>query len=320
VAWREALRKADLAERQRAAELRALSDETRVQVEAQEDGWAVEYDRLRDEAIPSQALSRPVERLSNADLFAFRNARLQAGVKPGTINRDLRVLRAALKRVRPDYRFPPGLFFPEDDTRVRWLRTEEEALLFASIRSPFGEMAQLAALTLMRLSEIPLLRRDQVDLAQGVVVLAKAKGGPGVVMLSETARGILGEQLRRHESEWVFPAPHGRPYTRCYVDGVFRKASRAVGLRDFHFHDLRHHGATMALNANYTAPIVIALGRWKSEKMMRRYAAVTDKTLRAAAEAVSGNVQWQQGAKPAPPKVCITPCQDRALVLHKADL
>jgi hypothetical protein len=31
------------------------------------------------------------------------------------------------------------------------------------------------------------------------------------------------------------------------------------------------------------------LGGWKTERMMRRYAAVTDRTLRAAAEAVSGN-------------------------------
>lgn len=44
----------------------------------------------------------------------------------------------------------------------------------------------------------------------------------------------------------------------------------------------------MALNKGYTAPIVMALGGWKTEGMMRRYAAVTDQTLRAAAEAVSG--------------------------------
>ena len=43
----------------------------------------------------------------------------------------------------------------------------------------------------------------------------------------------------------------------------------------------------MALNNGFTAPIVMALGGWKSEAMMRRYAAVTDQTLRAAAEAVS---------------------------------
>ena len=36
------------------------------------------------------------------------------------------------------------------------------------------------------------------------------------------------------------------------------------------------------------APTVMALGGWKTERMMRRYAAVTDQTLRAAAEAVSG--------------------------------
>jgi hypothetical protein len=40
-----------------------------------------------------------------------------------------------------------------------------------------------------------------------------------------------------------------------------------------------------------TAPIVMALGGWKTERMMRRYAAVTDQTLRAAAEAVSGAEQ-----------------------------
>lgn len=59
-------------------------------------------------------------------------------------------------------------------------------------------------------------------------------------------------------------------------------------MTDFHFHDLRHKGAIMALNAGFTAPIVMALGGWKTERMMRRYAAVTDKTLRVAAEAVSG--------------------------------
>jgi len=52
-------------------------------------------------------------------------------------------------------------------------------------------------------------------------------------------------------------------------------------MQDFHFHDLRHHGATVALNVGFPAPIVMALGGWKSERMMRRYAAVTDRTLRA---------------------------------------
>ena len=90
-------------------------------------------------------------------------------------------------------------------------------------------------------------------------------------------------------TEWVFPDAHGRPFRRDRVGKVFRKASRGAGLKDFHFHDLRHHGATMALNRGFSGPIVMALGGWKTERMMRRSAAVTDATLRAAAEAVAGD-------------------------------
>jgi len=35
----------------------------------------------------------------------------------------------------------------------------------------------------------------------------------------------------------------------------------------------------MALNSGFTAPIVMVLGGWRTERMMRRYAAVTDQAL-----------------------------------------
>ncbi len=34
-------------------------------------------------------------------------------------------------------------------------------------------------------------------------------------------------------------------------------------MKGFHFHDLRYHGTTMALNANFSAPIVQLFGGWK---------------------------------------------------------
>jgi integrase len=245
------------------------------------------YDGAGDPGKP-QNDPKAVRKVTQADLFGFRQARLRSGTKASTINRDLRTIRAMLKRARPDFHFPTGAFFPEDETRVRWLRPEEEILVLETMPSPIREMAKLAALTLMRLSEIRLLRRDMVHLEQGVVLLPRAKAGARPVILSEDARKILQRQLEAHDKEWVFPGPDGAPYSRVHVSRVFRKAARAAGLKDFHFHDLRHHGATMALNAGFTAPIVMALGGWKTEKMMRRYAAVTDQTLRAAAEAISG--------------------------------
>jgi integrase len=116
-------------------------------------------------------------------------------------------------------------------------------------------------------------------------------------VLEQRAVAKEREAAALRHSDWVFPSPEGRPYERSYVSKVFMRAARVAGLRDFHFHDLRHHGATMALNKGFTAPIVMALGGWKTERMMRRYAAVTDVTLRAAAEAVSGaEPSWRSPA------------------------
>ena len=54
----------------------------------------------------------------------------------------------------------------------------------------------------------------------------------------------------------------------------------------------------MALNRDFTAPVVMARGGWKTERMMRcYYAAVTDAPLRAAAEAVSGAEEHRVSAR-----------------------
>jgi integrase len=122
-----------------------------------------------------------------------------------------------------------------------------------------------------------------------VILLPRAKAGARPVVLSGAARALLLKQREASTGELVFPGPDGRPWSREQIGKVFRRAARGAGLQDFRFHDLRHHGATMALNRGFTAPIVMALGGWKTERMMRRYAAVTDQTLRAAAEAVAGS-------------------------------
>lgn len=119
-------------------------------------------------AVTPELLDLAVSKVGDKEVFAFRAARVAMKAKPSTINRDLRTLRAMLKKARPDFRFPGGAFFREDETRVRWLRPEEEVLVFATMPSPFQEIAKLAALTLMRLTEIRLLRREQLHLEQGL--------------------------------------------------------------------------------------------------------------------------------------------------------
>lgn len=232
-------------------------------------------------------LERTVGNIADADVFSFRQARARAGTSASTINRDLRSLRAALRRACPGYRFPAGAFSQENDTRVRWLTPDERTLVLETMPSPFREIAKLAVLTLMRQGEIRTLTRNMIDLGQGVVALPRAKAGSRHVTLSEAAKKILQSQLEQHDSPWVFPSPHGRPWARAYISRQFRKSSRAAGLRDFRFHDLRHDGATTLLNAGFTTRVLMDIGGWKREAMVTRYAAVTDQTRRAAVEAIS---------------------------------
>ncbi len=184
-----------------------------------------------------------------ADFYAFRAAREQAGCQASTVNRNISALRTALKAVRPEFKMPTELLRKEAE-RVRMLQPEEE-LLLDTMRPPFRQIAKLAALTLMRLSEIRRLRREQVRLGEGVIQLPQTKTEPRVVILSMAAQEILRDALAASGSEWLFPAPSGAPYTRGAVSRVFKRAARQAGLEDFHFHDLRHHGAMRGLNAGW---------------------------------------------------------------------
>ena len=270
-------------------------------VEAMLDGY-VEMLRLRGKSRETLAATRSTKRalalvlpellrkvvsgVTTEDLHRFRAARERAGCQPSTVNRNLGALRAALKVVRPDFKVPMDLF-REEPERVRMLQPEE-ALILDTMREPIRSIAKLAALTLMRLSEVRLLRREQVRLGEGVVLLPRTKTKPRVVILSAAAQEVLSAALASAPGDWVFPSPEGRPYSRAHVSKVFRRAVRQAGLTDFHFHDLRHHGAMVALNAGLSPSVVMSLGGWSNERTMRRYAQVTDRVLRAAAEVVSG--------------------------------
>jgi integrase len=150
---------------------------------------------------------------------------------------------------------------------------------------PLRQIAELAVLTLMRLSEIRRLRREHVRLADGIVVLAQTKTDPRVVILSGAAREILREELAASASEWVFPGPRtGRPYSREPISRLFRRHARQAVLRDFDFHDLRPSRRDEGPQCGLSAPVGMDLGGWTNHATMRRYAAVTNRTLRAAAE------------------------------------
>src|SRR5262249_47904875 len=156
------------------------------------------------QAVLPGRLDQPVTAFGESEILAFRGARQRRGIKPATTNRDLRVLRALLRKAVPGFRFPEGAFFHEDETRVRYLTPDEERRLFAGCEPLFAMVPGLEPLPLLPLGGIGCLRRDDVPPTQAFFLLPRQKTGARPVVLNQEAQTILREQLASHASEWVF--------------------------------------------------------------------------------------------------------------------
>lgn len=238
-------------------------------------------------------LDGPVGRVTEADLWAYRHAREDAGIKPNTIIRDLRVLRAMLKKARPDLTVPAAVFPPENLTRVRVLQPHDEARVFPLLREPFRTMARLAALTLMRQGDLRTLRVDMVYLEQQLILLPKTKTVPRPVMLSDEATDLLRRQLATLPADavYVFPSRRGVPFTPWWISAQWRRAARAAGLRGFTFHDLKHHGATVLVNNDASDAQLMQAGGWTRPDQIRRYGAAVSGRMRALLNGISRGLQ-----------------------------
>jgi integrase len=244
-------------------------------------------------------LACPIRSVAPGAIFAFRQAREAAGCKPNTIIRDLRVLRAmfnlmARTGVGGGGLITQDMFPPENLTRLRVLQPDDEARVFPLVPEPFRTMARLAALTLMRQAEIRTLERDMIHLEQGLILLPKTKSIPRAVVLGDEAVTLLARQIDRvpADARYVFANPRtGQPYSRVHVTRIWRTAARAAGLRNFTFHDLRHHGTTVAVNEGASDRVIMALGGWKNPKQIERYGFAAGGTLRAMANKIAGGLR-----------------------------
>jgi integrase len=254
-----------------------------------------------------ELLGMPLSVVDARALYRFRDRRERAGIKANTIIRDLRVLRAMLKKARPDFTVPADVFPPENLIRVRMFSPEDEArALSTDGPEPFQTMERLAPLTLIRQGNLRMLRRDQVHLEQALILLPRTKGGPRAVALGDEAVALLRRQLARHPSDWVFPNPRtGQPYSRVHVSRVWRQRLRALGIYQrtggFTWHDLKHHGAMVGLAEGASFPELQAAGGWQSPTMVNRYATASSARLRDLQNRQSARRAAQGAAEPSPP-------------------
>lgn len=126
-----------------------------------------------------------------------------------------------------------------ENKRLRYLTVEEFQQLLDYCAPHLKPIVLVAVHTGMRKGEILKLKWEQVDLRHNFILLDKTKNGESrEIPINGTLIGLLASMPRNLESEYVFVDKDGKPYGD--IKRSFHTALKKVGIRDFHFHDLRH--------------------------------------------------------------------------------
>lgn len=234
-------------------------------------------DTIRLNAIARKPIaSWNLANLSAARIAAFRDERLKE-VSNGTVIRELAYLSSIINHARREW----GINTPNPVQhvrkpvspagRTRKLSADEKSKLLAALQ-PTGRqniwtrsVVVLALETAMRRSEMLGLRWENIDLVRQAAHLPDTKNGtPRTVPLSTAAVELL-QSLPRNISGEVFPIKY---FT---LDAAFKRAVKRAGLKDFHFHDLRHTAITAMAEKLPNLIELSAVTGHKSLSMLKRY-------------------------------------------------
>ena len=225
----------------------------------------------------------------------------EAGWSESTIDRMMRtvrsVLRSCWKRKEIDQPYVPMHGDPEP--QPRFLTPAQFGALCQELPPHLNLAARFAVLTLLRKTSQARLIWDRVDLARRWALIQGERtktGKPFGIPLSEEAVAILRECLRWSPGgDRVFQYD-GKPIGD-FNRGAFQKAARRAGLPHLRWHDLRHTGASWAVQSGVTLQQLMVLGNWKSYRSVLIYAHLAPSDSAVAARMVGTVVAQALGRK-----------------------
>ncbi|MBN2380638.1 site-specific integrase [candidate division WOR-3 bacterium] len=225
-------------------------------------------------------------------------------LEAGTCNRKLALLRHMLhkaidwgylgenpcEKVKP-FKEPPG--------RIRWLSDRERERLLDAVESRSEVLYGIvltALLTGMRKGELQELTWDNVDFEREEITLTRTKNNERrVIPICQELLPVL-QALRDAypHAHHVFSKPDGRPYGNWRK--AFESACREAGVKDFHFHDLRHTFASYLAMEKCNVPTIQRLTGHKSLSCVQRYMHLSEAHLRAAVDQLGAKVVQSEEA------------------------
>ncbi|MHA6847155.1 tyrosine-type recombinase/integrase [Ralstonia syzygii] len=241
--------------------------------------------------------------LKRSDVRAYVAERVRAGVKPATVNRELKLLSAAINYVRiehdrPDLANPAQrLGIGESEGRIRWISTQEATALCEAAerharRPHLAVFIRLALNSGCRKSELIKLEWTRVSLERRLLTLhaehtksARRRSVP----LNDAAVNALRELLAWRNvhapgNPWVFATQEGKRIT-TFQKGFAAACSRA-GIVDFRIHDMRHTCASWLVMAGTPLQTVRDLLGHSSVTVTERYAHLAPEQLHGAVQRI----------------------------------
>jgi integrase len=154
-------------------------------------------------------------------------------------------------------------------------------------RAHLKDLVLMAIGTGMRRGDQLSLRWEKVDFQRNVIYVPNSKTGKDyAVPMDEDVRGVLLRLQRESKGgEFVFVNPDtGGPYSD--MKKAFGTACRLAGIKNLHWHDLRHtFGTRLAETGCSEATIADMMGH-SEPSATRRYTHATERAKHAAVEAV----------------------------------
>jgi integrase len=154
---------------------------------------------------------------------------------------------------------------------------------------PMVLMCKFALATGMRQGEITRLEIDDIDRAARTVIIRDRKdpkkklGNNQTVPLLPDAWALVQPLIDGRETGFLFP------YNAESISAAFTRECKALGIKDLHFHDLRHRAAASFFRMGLNIPQVSILTGHKTWSMLRRYTDIKPADVHEAIRKASEN-------------------------------
>jgi len=235
-----------------------------------------------------------LDRITPRMIEDYKIERTANGISPSKVNRELALLKHIYTKAiewgkATDNPVKRVKMFRENNQRVRFLEKEEIKKLMDSCENFLKPIIAIAFNTGMRQGEIINLRWADIDLIRGVILVRNPKNGqPRYIPMNSFVKYIfekLNSVRDNLDNPYIFYYNGEKPLTRFgLIRGAFNRAVEKAGIKDFHFHDLRHTFASHLIMSGADIMTVKELLGHKTLLMTLRYSHLSPNFKKSAVE------------------------------------